>query len=110
MSDQYPLRGEGIEIRRKKVDEQTVRYNIHLDPQIYEIIRGASPQPGDNKTPKGNGQEKEQSSPQEGAKNKEGQYGKDDWPQNPDTKRRVVAYEVEEDKFKAAQADVKCTG
>lgn len=38
----YPLRGEGIEIRRNKAESEEDRrkYNIHVHPRLFAMLQG----------------------------------------------------------------------
>jgi hypothetical protein len=79
MSD-YPLRGEGIEIRENADESEQDRrkYNIHVDPQLYSHLEEA--------------------------------FNKNEWGTNDETGRRVFGYLATDEGFEAARDDDKCPG
>jgi hypothetical protein len=78
MSD-YPLRGEGIEIRENtaKSEQDRRKYNIYVDPQLYSQLKMA--------------------------------FDKDTWGTNDETGRRVFGYLATDEGFEAARDDDKCS-
>jgi len=77
MSD-YPLRGEGIEIRENAADSEPDRrkYNIHVDTRLYSYLKKA--------------------------------FDENTWGTNDDTGRRVLGYLATDEGFEAARDDDKC--
>ncbi len=91
----YPLRGEGVEIREGDESQGRDRrkYNIHVDEQLYVRIK--------------EGFLKELSE-EEAAKQEN--PSKEGWVQQKHTKRWVLGYVATDEGYGAADADTDCTG
>ncbi len=94
-SSEYPLRGEGIEIRENAEEQGGDRrkYNIHVNEQLYGRIKEGILE-----------ELSEEKAAIRGASNKKG------WVQQEHTKRWVLGYVATDEGYDAADADTDCTG